>query len=109
MADQASSHVEFKTTTVAEFPAHDVAVDYTGTVISAEAAIKSFNLSFGPDTDQYIDKIFVTVSNVQHSTNQVTFNVDANMASEGETTSIHTGSGRGSVTVLVIANVAGSA
>ena len=38
---------------------------FDNTVNTANIAIQSFNFNYGADTDQYIDDIYVTVSNIQ--------------------------------------------
>lgn len=93
--------LQFQTVTLTNTVNNNVSVTFPNTVNTANAAIQSFSLSFGSDTDQYVDNVFVNITSIQVNGNQVSFNVNANLQSEDNTTqSVET-----SITVLVIADV----
>lgn len=96
------SSTQFQTLTVRGTNNPGKSVSFSTNVIHASAAVQSFKMSYGPDTDQYVDTIEVSISNINWNGTQVNFDVKGVMSSEDDTT---TASGDTSITVLVVAYV----
>ena len=78
---------------------------FPDTINTANAAIQSFDLSYGSDTDTAVDEIYVKISNVNApgGSNTISFDVDMTMYAKGGAESASTRN----VVVLVIGDLQG--
>ena len=86
-------------------PASNYKVELPEALNTANVALQGFRLSYGSDTDTYVETIEVEISNInaQRGSKSITFDVDMEMTSTGQSASDLF------VQALVIADLQGAA